>query len=87
MKLIKRRVQCPLFFPIFLKAGDTISHIFRKLEKDKMVWFGSKLNINFNSSRVEYIKDWLWDIIQNKDKYIIKDVMDILYNPWWARNK
>lgn len=79
-ELCKRGVQCPLLFPVCLVIGETINHTFIGFDREKRIWFGSKLNLNFCNIKEANLKEWLWETIQKKDKDNIKDVLIILYS-------
>lgn len=79
-ELCKRGVQCPLLFPVCLATGETINHTFIGFDREKRIWFGSKLNLNFRNIKEANLKEWLWETIQKKGKDNIKDVLIILYS-------
>lgn len=70
--LSKRGDSFLLYCPNCLTQEETLEHPFLKCDKDMRIWFGSILNINFNQNHNIKFIEWLWQIIEMKDKDIIE---------------
>jgi hypothetical protein len=84
--LAKRGINCNILCPRCLQHEETIEHAFMHCERASRIWFGSNLNIQFNSS-LNSFSEWLIYAIRTLKEEQLINISSLIYNIWYARNQ